>query len=78
MPVAECAQRSLRPLELRQRAQRALRALVVAAEVEPPQACAEREADCGHGDERAVEGSCEAPKPMATTDSPIATITTRP
>ena len=36
-------------------AQRALRALVVAAEVEPPQACAEGEADCGHGDERAVE-----------------------
>ena len=55
VPVAERAHGGLRPLELRQCAERVLGSLVVAAEVEPPQACAQREADDSDRDERAVD-----------------------
>src|SRR5204863_4393693 len=78
VPVAEPGERRPRTSNGRHRSERSHGALVVADEVEPPQAGAEREPEQRDRAQCGVTGRCAAPIPIATTDSPIATSTTSP
>ena len=79
VPVAECLEGDPAAAVVGHGGQSPLGSGVVAAEVGPPQAGSQRQAEHGHAGQGQVDrGGPAAPVPMATIDSPRATITTRP